>query len=287
MNVGIVGAGAWGTALGIVAARGGANVVMWSFDGLYKEFDGVDMPSNLRVTQNMSEMAKMDAWLVVTPAAFFRETMARAREFYAGQPIIICTKGAEPSSGDFMSEVLTGVLPECKDFGVLSGPQFAAEVARGVPTGSTLAGTSNVRNIGREILNKLYISDSDDIIGAEYCGVGKNAVALICGYNLVASAGENERAMIFTRAWNEVVEMGKKSGARAETFLDLCGVGDLFLSATSETSRNFSGGMAIARGEEIVGTVEGISALHGIIARAARAGVDVPVLKEMRDKMKL
>ena len=287
MKVGIVGAGAWGTALGVVSARGGADVVMWSYDGAYKVFDGVDMPENLRVSRDMGDMEKMDAWLVVTPAAFFNETMTRARNFYRGQPVIICTKGAEPTTGEFMSEILTDVLPNCVNFGVLSGPQFAAEVACGVPTGSTIAGNEIARRAGHEILNKLYLSDSDDIVGVQMCGVGKNAVALICGYNFVASRGENERAMIFTRAWNEVAAVGLKMGAKTETFLDLCGIGDLFLSATSETSRNFSGGMAIARGEEIVGTVEGISALRGIIARAEKLGVATPVLIEMRDKMGL
>ncbi len=287
MMVGIIGAGAWGTALGVIAARGGADVVMWSYDGLYKEFDGVEKPDNLQITQNMADMAKMDAWLIVTPAAFFRETMKKAREFYAGQPIIICTKGAEPETCALMTEVLQDALPECDDFGVLSGPQFAAEVARGVPTGSTLAAHPRARAAGHEILNKLYLHDSDDIVGTEYCGVGKNAVALICGYNFVAAAGENERAMIFTRAWNEIVDMGVALGARAETFLDLCGVGDLFLSATSPTSRNFSGGMAIARGEEMVGTVEGVSALRGLISRAKKIGVKTPVLKDMCEKMGL
>ena len=287
MKVGIIGAGAWGTALGVVSARGGADVVMWSYDGACTVFDGVDMPKNLAVTRDMAQMQNTDAWLIVTPAAFFRETLVRARDFYAGQPIIICTKGAEPTTGEFMSEILTDVLPKCEHFGVLSGPQFAAEVARSVPTGSTLAGDEIARRVGHEILNKLYLSDSDDIIGAQMCGVGKNAVALISGYNFVVAAGENERAMIFTRTWGEVVKLGQKMGARVETFLDLCGVGDLFLSATSETSRNFSGGMAIARGEEIVGTVEGISALRGIIARAEKLGVPTPVLCEMRDKMGL
>ena len=287
MKVGIIGAGACGTALGVVSARGGADVVMWSYDGACTVFDGVDMPKNLAVTRDMAQMQNTDAWLIVTPAAFFRETLVRARDFYAGQPIIICTKGAEPTTGEFMSEILTDVLPKCEHFGVLSGPQFAAEVARSVPTGSTLAGDEIARRVGHEILNKLYLSDSDDIIGAQMCGVGKNAVALISGYNFVVAAGENERAMIFTRTWGEVVKLGQKMGARVETFLDLCGVGDLFLSATSETSRNFSGGMAIARGEEIVGTVEGISALRGIIARAEKLGVPTPVLCEMRDKMGL
>ena len=287
MNVGIIGAGAWGTALGVVSALGGSNVVLWSFDGLYKEFDGVQMPTNLRVTSDMSEMEKMTAWLIVTPAAFFRETLIKAKEFYRGQPVIICTKGAEPNTGEFMSEILSDVLPECSEFGVLSGPQFAAEVARGVPTGSTLAGTENARKIGHEILNKLYLSDSDDVVGVQMCGVGKNAVALICGYNFVACDGENDRAMIFTRAWNEVASIGEKMGAKTETFLDLCGIGDLFLSATSATSRNFAGGMSIARGEEIVGTVEGISALRGIIERAKKLGVPTPVLIEMCEKLKI
>jgi glycerol-3-phosphate dehydrogenase (NAD(P)+) len=285
MKVGIIGAGAWGTALGVIVARGGADVSMWSYDGEYKVFDGVTMPENLRITQNMSDMANMDAWLIVTPAAFFRETLVRAREFYKGVPIIICTKGAEPQTGEFMSEILADVLPECVNVGVLSGPQFAAEVACGVPTGSTIAGNEIARGAGHKILNKLYLSDTDDIVGVQMCGVGKNAVALVAGYNFVAAAGENERAMIFTRAWGEVAALGRKMGARAETFLDLCGVGDLFLSATSETSRNFSGGMAIARGTDIVGTVEGISALRGIIARAEKLGVPTPVLCAMRDKM--
>lgn len=287
MKVGIIGAGAWGTALGMVSARGGADVVLWSYDGEYKAFDGVDMPQNLAVSRDMADMENMDAWLIVTPAAFFRETMKNAQKYYKNQPIIICTKGAEPTTGAFMSEVLAEVLPSAEHVGVLSGPQFAAEVARGIPTGSTIAGDEIARGAGREILNKLYLSDSDDIVGVQMCGVGKNAVALIAGYNFVAGAGENERAMIFTRAWAEVANIGRKMGAKSETFLDLCGVGDLFLSATSETSRNFSGGMAIARGTEMVGTVEGVSALRGLIARAEKLGVPTPILCAMRNKMGL
>ena len=227
------------------------------------------------------------SWLVVTPAAFFRETMIKAREYWHGQPIIICTKGADNISGKFMSEILGEVLPKCRNFGVLSGPQFAAEVAQGVPTGSTLAGNKKTREIGRNLLNKLVLSETTDIIGTQICGVGKNAVALICGYNSVASKGENERAMILTLAWNDVVKIGIKSGAKIDTFLDLCGIGDLFLSATSVTSRNFSGGMAIAQGKKPSGTVEGIYALQGLIKRAKELRVAVNTLTQMRDKMRL
>lgn len=287
MKVGIIGAGAWGTALAVISARGGADVVLWSYDGGFKEFDGVEMPETIQITNDMNNIGKCEAWLIVTPAAYFRETLRKAKLVYNNQPIIICTKGAESTTGDFMSEIMTTELPEAKDFGVLSGPQFAAEVARGVPTGSTLAGTKNAIEVGKQIFNKLHINPSNDVIGAEICGVGKNAVALICGYNSIAAAGENERAMIFTRAWNEVMEIGLRSGAKIETFLDLCGIGDLFLSATSATSRNFAGGMSIARGEKPAGTVEGIFALAGLIHRAKEIGVETPVLIEMQKKMKL
>ena len=288
MKVGIIGAGAWGTALGTIVARGGADAVLWSYDGAKKDFDCVVSPANLRVTTNMADMGECDAWLIVTPAAFFRNTVRSAAQYYGGQPVIVCTKGAEPETGEFMSEIMAAELPAARDLAVLSGPQFAAEVARGVPTGSTLATRSIIAlQTGRDIFNQLYISPSDDIIGAEICGVGKNAVALICGYNLVAAAGENERAMIFTRAWDEIVQIGIAMGAKIETFLDLCGIGDLFLSATSATSRNFAGGMAIAKGEEVVGTVEGIFALSGLIRRAAALDVETPTLAQMQEKMGL
>lgn len=287
MKVGVIGAGAWGTALAITAARGGADVKLWSFDGEFKQFDDVTMPNNLTITRQMSDLRDMDTWLMVTPASFFRDTMMNAKPFYNGQPVIICTKGAEYATGKFMSEVLHDTLPDCTDFGVLSGPQFAAEVARSVPTGSTLAGTARAIAAGQVALNKLYLSPSSDVIGTELCGVGKNAVALISGYITVAGRGENERALIFTRAWGEIAEIGRTSGAKTETFLELCGIGDLFLSATSPTSRNFSGGMSIARGEKPAGTVEGIFALIGLIRRAEQIGVSTPVLCEMRDKMGL
>ena len=287
MKVAIIGAGAWGTALSIVSARGGADVVLWSYDGEYKHFDNVEMPENIQVSTDLEVVGDCDTWLIVTPAAFFRETMRKASTFYNNQPVIVCTKGAESTTGNFMSEIIADELPNIKDFGVLSGPQFAAEVAAGVPTGSTLAGTQRAIDAGRAVLNKLYIHPSDDVIGTEICGVGKNAVALICGYNSVAAAGENERALIFTRAWNEVMEIGLRSGAKMHSFLDLCGIGDLFLSATSATSRNFAGGMAIANGMPPSGTVEGIFALDGLIRRAENVGVDVPTLREMQIKLGL
>ena len=287
MKVGVFGAGAWGTALAFACAKSGNSVVQWGFDGIFDGLSDLPVPNNITRTDNMRDLAVCEYWLIVTPAAFFRETVKKMRDFYAGQPILICTKGMEGESGQFMSEILESELPECKNFGVLSGPQFAREVAVGVPTGSTLAGNEVVRNGGHIALSELYLQDSDDVIGAQICGVGKNAVALISGYVTVVGQGENERALVFTRAWNEIVELAVEMGANCGTFLGLCGVGDLFLSATSPTSRNFSAGLSIARGEEITGTVEGIFALRGLIRRAENIGVKTPILCEMKEKMGL
>ena len=193
----------------------------------------------------------------------------------------------EAQTGQFMSEILNSEIPECKDFGILSGPQFAREVATGVPTGSTLAGNERVRAGGHKALANLYLQDSDDVIGAQVCGVGKNAVSIISGFLTVKAGGENERALVFTRAWDEIAKLGIKMGAKSETFLGLCGVGDLFLSATSPTSRNFSAGLSIAQDEKVTGTVEGIFALQGLVKRAEKLGVQTPVLVEMKKKMGL
>lgn len=284
MNIGIIGAGAWGSALAIIVKKAGHNVILWSYDGTGINDSKFDL-SDIQITSNMSDLQKSDAWLIVTPAAYFRDTIKSAKPFWANQPIIICTKGIEDKTHKLMSEILATELPECLNYGVLSGPQFAAEVANGVPTGSLLAGTdSSILNAGRNIFAKLYLEESNDVIGAEICGVGKNALALISGYLSITAVGENERAMLFTRAWGEIVNFGLGQGAKIETFMGLAGLGDLFLSATSPTSRNFAAGVAIARGESIgKKTVEGIFALKGLIKR----GKNMTVLQDMYLKMNI
>ena len=286
MRVGIIGAGAWGTGIAHTVSRGGNDVVLWSFDGEYMHFENTELPKCVKVTTKMSDLGECDVWIAVTPAAFFRETMTKAAQYYKKQPVIICTKGAEPKTGKFMTEVLHETIhPARKRIGILSGPQFAGEVACGVPTGSTLAGSSIIHKVGAQVFNQFYLSFTNDVIGAEICGVGKNAVALISGYVKVKGNGENESALAMTELWDEVVHLGVKLGAKMGTFLDFCGLGDLLLTATSTTSRNFSAGMALANGENPVGTVEGISALDGLVNRATRAGIRVPILSKMQGKL--
>ena len=287
MKIGVFGAGAWGTALAYTCARSGNEVIHWGFDGIFDGLTDLEKPENVTRTSDMQDLSDTEYWLIVTPAAFFRETVKKMRAVYNNQPILICTKGMEGETGEFMSEILNTEIPECVDFGVLSGPQFAREVATGVPTGSTIAGNERVRAGGHVALSALYLQDSDDFIGAQICGVGKNAESLISGYLTIKSGGENERALIFTRAWDEIVDIAVEMGANCGTFHGLCGVGDLFLSATSPTSRNFSAGEAIARGEQYTGTVEGIFALRGLIHRAEKLGIPTPVMCEMKEKMGL
>lgn len=286
-TVGIIGAGAWGTALAINVARGGKKVILWSFDGEYKHFDGINIPDNLLIVSEPEKLAKADVWLNVTPAAFFRETLHKFVKYYSNQPVIICTKGADNKTHEFMSEILQSELPNCTDFGVLSGPQFAAEVAQGTPTGSTLAGTTRTLQAGRAILNLAYLDETDDIIGTQISGVGKNVIALISGFISVKIQGENERALIFTRCCNEIIKIGLNMGARIETFTGLCGLGDLFLSATSKTSRNYAAGVAIANNSTPDGTVEGIFAFDTVLYRAKKLGVKTPVLTDIKQQLKL
>ena len=287
MKVGIFGAGAWGTALSFACAKSGNEVIHWGFGGIFDGLPDLKPMNTITRTSNIDDLSNCEYWLIVTPAAFFRETVRKMRNIYQNQPILICTKGMESDTGMFMSEILEQELPECQNVGVLSGPQFAREVATGIPTGSTLAGNETVRAGGHVALSELYLQDTDDVIGAQICGVGKNAESLISGYLTVKSSGENERALIFTRAWDEIVDIAVEMGANCGTFHGLCGVGDLFLSATSTTSRNFSAGLAIAKGEEYTGTVEGIVALRGLINRAEKLGIQTPVLCKMKEKMGL
>jgi len=285
MKVGVLGAGAWGTALAFVCAKSGNQVVHWGFNGIFDGLSDMEIPNNIIKTADMADLANCEYLLIVTPAAFFRETVKKLHSYYNKQPVLICTKGMESETGFFMSEIIAQELPECENVGVLSGPQFAREVAVGIPTGSTLAGNNVVRAGGHIALSNLYLQDTDDIIGTQLCGVGKNAESLISGFLTVKSSGENERALMFTRAWNEIVDIAVEMGADCGTFHGLCGVGDLFLSATSPTSRNFSAGLAIAKSEKYTGTVEGIFALCGLINRAEKLGIQTPVLCEMKKQM--
>jgi glycerol-3-phosphate dehydrogenase (NAD(P)+) len=281
MKVGVIGAGAWGSALAILCKKAGNFTILWSFDGV------ANLPFDGEITKNLQDLADMDAWLIATPGAFFRETIRKCRPFWQKQPIIICTKGMENGqSNKFMSEILAEELPGV-DMGILSGPQFATEAAKGVPTGSTIAGNKIAIKTAFAVLSSLYLEETDDIIGVEVCGVGKNAAAIAAGYYSARVAGENEFAMNLGRIWREITQIGRAIGAKPETFDMLCGVGDLLLSATSKSSRNFSAGLALGEGRPLDpnATIEGISAIKGLMALAKKHGISIPILSEIHSKI--
>ncbi|MDR1206925.1 MAG: NAD(P)H-dependent glycerol-3-phosphate dehydrogenase [Rickettsiales bacterium] len=293
MKVGIIGAGAWGTALAILSAKSGNDVVLWSFDpseakNIQKSREnsylpGVRISEKVFITSNMADLHGVDVWLMVTPARYFSETVQKGREFWPGCPIIICTKGMD-ENGRFMSDIVKEGFSECGSglMGVLAGPQFAGEVARGEPAGSTIAGGAKVIAAARTALGGLTLEATDDMIGAEICGAGKNAVAILMGYMDETGAGENERALRLTECWGEITRFGRFFGAKCDTFLGLCGLGDLFLTATSKTSRNYSAGVALAKGESPAGTTEGVSAIHGITKLAQKHGLCMPNLEFLK-----
>ena len=260
MKVGILGNGQWGNALASAARRAGHSVSICERE----------LPSGL------------DLWLIAVPSAYFRVVVKGAKAAYNKQPILICTKGIELKTNKFMSEILREELPASKGrIGVLSGPQFAAEVANGCPSGATLAGPAAVRAKWRVVFREMFLEETLDTVGTEVSGAGKNAAAIAAGFFSVKAKGENERAMMVARAWDEIADIGISLGAKPRTFIGLCGIGDLFLSATSGTSRNFSAGALIAKGKKPIGTVEGIGAIKGFIQRAKKQGVKTPVLNFM------
>lgn len=289
MKVGIIGAGAWGTALATIAARSGNQVILWSHDEAdeinqkHRNFrlPGVIISREIIATEKMSDIASTDIWLVATPTEFFKETIKQTRSFWKKQPIVICAKGIEPKSGKMLSDVISEIIPGSdKYIGVLSGPQFAGEAAMGKPTGSTIAGCARrVRAIAHKALNDIYLEDSSDIYGVQICGAGKNAIAMLLGYLDGCNAGENERAMKLSLAWQEIIRFGRLFGAKGETFSMLCGVGDLFLTASSKTSRNYSAGVAIAKKQKPTGTVEGLAALKWIVKTANKNKIQMPILE--------
>jgi glycerol-3-phosphate dehydrogenase (NAD(P)+) len=254
MNIGIIGLGAWGSALANLVQRSGHFI--------------------------SDNLATSDLWIIAVSADSFRAALAENKSSYNNQPIVICTKGMEMGTHMFMSQVLADVLPDAK-YAILSGPQFAAEVKNGIPTGTTLAGAPDVLDFIRDAFSGFYLEETDDVIGTELCGVGKNACAIVAGYYSVIGAGENERALMLTRAWTEVATLGEKIGAKMRTFIGLCGTGDLFLSATSKTSRNFSAGVAIANGQPLTGTIEGLSALKGLVVCAKEQDIQMPVIEKI------
>jgi len=297
-RIGVVGGGAWGTALATVAARAALDVKLWALEPEVADainaghenttfLPGVKLDEAISATNDLADMADRDAILLVTPAQALREVAGTLCQHVGSHiPLAICSKGIERGSALMMTEVLSQVAPFANML-VLSGPSFAADVARGLPTAVTLAGRD--LDHGKPIAEALsgptfrpYLSG--DMIGAQVGGAIKNVLAIACGIVEGKKLGASARAALTTRGFAELVRFGTALGAQAETLNGLSGLGDLILTCTSSQSRNMSLGMALGQGqtaEQVLGArtsvSEGAYTAAVVVEMARTRGIEMPI----------
>ena len=297
MTVGVIGAGAWGTALAIVAARAGQQTLLWArrdeaVAAMLRtrenlRLPGVPLPEAITPTADLSSLAACDVLVLAVPAQQVRGVaQSLVPHVRRGTPLALAAKGVEQLSLTLMSDVVAEVLPAAA-VAVLSGPTFAAEVAQGLPTAITLASRNEaasdalVAALGQPTFRPY---PTDDVIGAELGGAVKNVLAIACGIVVGRGLGDNARAALVARGLAEMMRLGQALGARAETMMGLSGLGDLVLTCTSTQSRNLRLGLALGHGRSLAeassqsaGVVEGVATAAALMALAHRHGVELPV----------
>jgi glycerol-3-phosphate dehydrogenase (NAD(P)+) len=300
-RVGIIGGGAFGTAMACVIRRSGHQTTLWArepYTVAALNRDGINPlylprvrvePGIVATNDLAAATTEKDFILMVVPAQFLRSVALQMRALLAAEtPVVTCAKGIERGTCALMPEVIAETLPMAK-IAVLSGPAFAREVAAGLPTGVTLAcadaglGEYLAREIGTP---RFRTYQSDDVIGAAIGGALKNVLAIAAGIAEGRKLGNNARATLITRGLLEMVRLGLAKGARAETFMGLCGIGDLTLTCNNVQSRNMSLGVALGEGrtlEAVLGerkeVTEGVYSAEAIAALARRLGVDMPIVE--------
>jgi len=297
MKLGIIGGGAWGTALAQVTAQRGGDTILWALEDdvvaavnssqenlVY--LGGVKLNPAIRATGDLADLADRDALLVVTPAQHMRSVLQQMP--CPGVPLVLCSKGIEESSGALLHEVAREICPT-SPVAVLSGPTFAHEVASGLPTAVTLAAedialAEQLRERVAQPTFRIYVSD--DVAGAEIGGAVKNVLAIACGVVEGRALGQNARAALIARGFAEMRRFGEACGAQRETLSGLSGLGDLVLTCSSTSSRNYSLGVGIGEGKpasELLSnrkTVAEGAFTAPVLARLAREkGVDMPIVE--------
>jgi glycerol-3-phosphate dehydrogenase (NAD(P)+) len=296
-RVGVYGAGAWGTALAQVAAGAGRDVTLWALEPELVEAIGqrhtnpLFLPNQtlnqtIRATGDLEAIAACDVILAVPPAQHMRASLAKLAPLLHGAPIVLCAKGVEQNTLALMSDILSATAPGAPA-AVLSGPGFAVDVARLLPTATTIAcadpalGARLVATLGMPSFRP-YLSD--DLVGAQIGGAVKNVIAIACGVAEGRKLGEGARAALITRGFAEMTRLGLAMGARTETLNGLCGLGDLVLTCVSRTSRNTSFGIGLGEGktpaELIAGSrsvAEGAASAPAVAALAKKYNIEMPI----------
>ena len=297
-HAGVIGAGAWGTALAQVCARAGLRVTLQAREAEVVAaiadrhenavfLPGIRLDDAVVATTDMAALAACDLILAVAPAQHLRSALAAlAPHLRPGVPVVLCSKGVEQGSLKLMTQVAAEVLPGAP-LAVLSGPSFAGEVARGLPTAVTLA--CEDEDLGRAISEAIAIPafrpyQATDMIGAEAGGAVKNVLAIACGIVEGKGLGRSAHAALITRGFAELTRLAVALGGRAETVAGLCGLGDLVLTCSSPQSRNMSVGLALGGGQTLeealagkVSVAEGVASAPAVRALARSLGVETPI----------
>jgi glycerol-3-phosphate dehydrogenase (NAD(P)+) len=296
VKIGVIGGGAWGTALAQIVALHGGDTLLWALEDeviaavnrIHRNpiyLPDVELDPSIRATDNFSDLVDRDAWLVVTPAQHMRAILDRMP--CPGMPLVLCSKGIEESSGALLHEVAREICTS-SPIGVLSGPTFAHEVAAGLPTAVTLAAedlalAERLRERIARPAFRIYVSD--DIVGAEIGGAVKNVLAIACGVVEGKGLGQNARAALVARGFAEMTRFGLTCGAKRQTLSGLSGLGDLVLTCSSTSSRNYSLGIGIGQGRAAADllsnrkTVAEGAFTAPVLARISREkGVDMPIV---------
>jgi glycerol-3-phosphate dehydrogenase (NAD(P)+) len=295
-HIAVLGAGAWGTALALAAHRAGRKTTMWVREedvlaslraGKENRFlPGVTLPQDLAVTGDLAQACQAAALLLVVPAQVLHGFAESLRpHLKPGRPLVICAKGIEKNSGKLVTEVAAEALPDAA-LAILSGPSFARDVAMGLPTAVTIAAQNGLAEQLQQALGSATFRPyaSDDLTGVALGGAAKNVYAIACGVVEGMALGENARAALLARSFAELSRLGEQLGAKRETLMGLSGLGDLVLTATSKSSRNFSYGAALGAGTRPgAALAEGVDTAPALVRRARAAGVELPIAEAMAD----
>jgi len=304
-KVGVIGAGAWGTALAQSICNAGRDVIIWARESEVAEsiqthhenslyLKGIPLNERLQATADIHDLSDVDALLIVTPAQFIRQTLENFKDVIADKPFIICSKGIELKTGLLMSEVIADTFPEgSAKAAYLSGPTFATEIAKGLPCAVTLAMEDTA--LGEELVNligsrtlRTYLSN--DIIGTQIGGAIKNVIAIACGVVEGRGMGESARCALITRGLAEMGRLAKAMGAQKSTLMGMCGVGDLMLTCSSMQSRNYSFGFKLGKGQSMedilngrIAVTEGVHTAKALKVMAQNNAVDMPISSAVYD----
>jgi glycerol-3-phosphate dehydrogenase (NAD(P)+) len=302
-RIAILGGGAWGTALAIATIAAGRTTHLWAReedvvtsitrDHENKRFlPGIALPKELSATGDLSHAVQADALLVTAPAQVLGDFARLMAPLIApGMPVVICAKGIEKNTGRLLHEIVAEALPTAS-CAMLSGPSFAREVALGQPTAVTIAAEESVAARLQASLSAPFFRPyaSDDVTGVALGGAAKNVYAIACGVVEGLGLGENARAALLARSFAELARLGEALGAKRETLMGLSGLGDLVLTATSKSSRNFFFGVSLGQGKSLAELdapghplAEGVATAPALVKRARALKIELPIAEAMAD----